>query len=240
MATRSNGPFKSSASSAASTIVKTTGDTGFSAAVGDLVMVTLCANNTSVTFGCSDSAGNTWNLETQIININVMLVVAWCQVTVAIPTNGSITITHASLSRRVTSVQKITGITGVVTRDQRITGTGTTSPMAVGPTGTLAEAIECCFAIHGVQDSGTPTTYSDATSGWTNLGTMGSSGGTVSSVTLGMSYRETAATTALSDSATQTGTIDRRASMLLTFKGIAGSARLPRHGFVNHSNPGIA
>lgn len=228
MATRMSGPVKFASSSATSTIVKTTSDTTFSAAISDLVVVFLGANNSTVTFGCSDSAGNTWTLETQNSQSGASIVCAWTRVTVAIPTNGSITITHASLSRRVTSVQGVTGITGTVSRDILLrTATGTTSPMASGSSGTLAEADECVFNFTCVQDGGTPTTITDASSGWTNLGTLGNSGGTVSSVTLGGSYRETAATTAVSDSPTDAGTISRWVGMLVSFQGISGGTPTP-------------
>ena len=86
--------------------------------------------------GCADSAGNTYTLDVNATNGSgsdgVRAALFSTRVTSAIPTGGTITITHPSDDRRAMIVMQTAGLLSVSPLDQTANGTGSGSAVSSG------------------------------------------------------------------------------------------------------------
>src|SRR5262245_4635013 len=122
--------------------VQTTGTTlavtnaGATIPVGSTVIVTVAMNPVAGTISCADSAGNTYSLDVNATNGSgtdgVRAALFSTRVTSAIPTGGTITVTHPSDDRRAMVVMQTAGLLSPNPLDQTANGTGSGTVVSSG------------------------------------------------------------------------------------------------------------
>ncbi|MDD5547134.1 MAG: hypothetical protein PHO67_08290 [Candidatus Omnitrophica bacterium] len=119
-------------------------------AVGDLLVVFACSNDSAVTINAiADSAGNTYTLLTELDSNNSVMRVGWCIATNAGATT-TITVTgSAAATLSIWAVSFTPDAGDTVTREFTATGSGAwdASPWATGADSTTGddEAVVACF-----------------------------------------------------------------------------------------------
>ena len=220
------GPLNKSANTSGTTLVaKATTDTTYGCSIGDMLVLAFVCNSSTATLSVADSAGNTWvQVDSASGGANNLTGVWVCRVTVALPTNGTVTVTCSSVSRRASQLYKISGAGGFLTRNRLIHAVGATTALSLNSFGSIGDADEYAFKFDGMTPAGVASGRADATAGWTDKGTIDSGGATVS-VSLGSSFR--AATTRgwsqFANTATQS-TAAARSSIGLSIRGISAPA----------------
>ena len=201
--------------------------TNAAVAAGDDILVTFAMDGNADAVSVTDSAANTY---TQVVNsqfttpgvTNVRTVVFAAFNVTALPSGGTITITHPSVTARSAVVSVFRGLANSTVVDQTQTANGTAAAVSSGATGTTTQAAELLIGAVGLEGPN----Y-DAPSVWQNSFTFGprlgtnfgtGTGGGDGDVTVQMGWRIVGATGAYNAQIINLNTARDWAAAIVTLK----------------------
>ena len=185
------------------------------ATAGNKMILWARGQSSKVISSIADTQGNTWTVDTTSVTANQAISFAECQPTTPLTTSDTVTITWSSSTSATGDVQ-IVQVSGLVTGnafDKTAQGQPTgTNTLNAGTTATLAQANELVIAFFV----------------WNVANSAFTAGGSFTAFTLlssseGAEWEIVAATTAISATATTTGTPSTTHGVCCTFKGSSGN-----------------
>lgn len=207
---------------------------------GDIVVVAARIDGNVGSRSCADSrGGNTYaEAATALFSASsYRIVLFYCQLTNSLQQGDTITLSWVGATSSGGHVARLTSAAASAFDKTASSANQNTSTPGTGTTATLSQADEVAFALFGWR---TAAVYTDpSTWSHTNLTGAIANGTDVSSA---VSYKQVAATTALSPTCTidSPPTAHDAGGLISTFKVSTTAAYIPRMGFINHNNPGIA
>jgi hypothetical protein len=200
--------------------------TNAAVAAGDDIMVAFAADPAATVSSVSDSAGNTYNEAISATNSGNVITYIFAAYNVnALPSGGTITINHASVTARAAVVSVFRGLANSAVVDQTHTGTGSSTSPTSGATSTTTQADELLIGGIGMEGPNVdnPGTWSNSFTDGLRLGTsFGSSSGDATDITACLGWRIVGATGAYTAAKSGLATSRDWAAAIATFKAETG------------------
>lgn len=141
-------------------------NSGPALAIGSLVLVRIASRGATVTYGVSDSAGNTWTqVTTNPVQSNVETGLYWSILTTSIPTSGTITITRGGTVTMVCTADAFSGVAASSPTEVPNNAVSGAVSMSVTTNGATTNTEDLLVAT-GAQQGNTTDTQA---SGWSNF-----------------------------------------------------------------------
>ena len=191
-------------------------------AAGNTLLISFAMDPVSGSVSVADSKGNSYTADADVMNgtsgsgTGVRTLIFSAPVQTPLAAGDLITITHPSATARAASAVYVSGLVTAAPADRTATATGRSTSPASGNTATTTVASELLFCATGVEEtSGTATTFSAGSGGYTAL--TGSATASSTGISVFPEYRTVTTTGTYSG----TGTLNqtrRWATALVTYK----------------------